>query len=120
MTIKGRCDFTVFHCKTCDLCDPILEGTPRDVVMLGPWAGGGGVPQFLCRACIEEALKALRGLVRNPPHICPVCFGTGQVDAGFYASTSGQFFSTGGTEPCRSCKGSGVVWEVPRWPSSGP
>ena len=40
---------------------------------------------------------------------CPVCNGTGYVDAGFYTQTSGQWSSTGGTEQCRSCCGKGYV-----------
>ena len=46
------------------------------------------------------------------PHKCPVCNGNGIVDAGFYNQTSGEWTSTGGTEPCRSCEGTGIVWET--------
>lgn len=41
--------------------------------------------------------------------MCPVCHGTGHVDAGFYYQTSGQWSSSGGTEPCKSCNGKGFV-----------
>jgi DnaJ-class molecular chaperone len=40
---------------------------------------------------------------------CPVCYGTGHVDAGFYHQTSGQWSSSGGTETCKSCNGKGYV-----------
>lgn len=39
---------------------------------------------------------------------CPVCYGTGHVDAGFYLQTQGSS-SAGGTEPCRSCNGNGFL-----------
>lgn len=40
---------------------------------------------------------------------CPVCQGTGHVDAGFYTRTGPEWTSTGGTEPCKSCNGKGFV-----------
>jgi len=42
--------------------------------------------------------------------ICPVCNGSGLVQFGFYTQTSGQWSSCGGTEGCRSCGGTGIVW----------
>jgi len=45
------------------------------------------------------------------PHKCPVCNGNGIVDAGFYTQTSGYWTSAGGTEMCRACNGTGIVWE---------
>ena len=36
------------------------------------------------------------------PHTCPVCGGTGQVPVGFYSEEIAT---------CRSCDGSGVLWE---------
>ena len=56
--IRGRCEFYVFDDHTCDLCDPVLEGVKRRVVMLGPWAGKGA-PKFVCTDCIAEAVMAL-------------------------------------------------------------
>ena len=44
------------------------------------------------------------------PHRCPVCGGNGKVGQGFYHQTSGQWWSSGGTEKCQSCEGTGVVW----------
>jgi len=41
---------------------------------------------------------------------CPVCNGSGIVSFGFYTQTSGQWTSSGGTEGCRSCGGTGIVW----------
>jgi DnaJ-class molecular chaperone len=41
---------------------------------------------------------------------CPVCEGRGQVQAGFYMTTTGCFSSTSlTTEPCRSCEGRGWI-----------
>ena len=40
------------------------------------------------------------------PHTCPVCGGTGQVPAGFYVPEA-----TTVPDVCRSCNGSGVLWE---------
>lgn len=41
------------------------------------------------------------------PHRCPICNGTCSVPAGFY--TCGVSASTS-PEPCRACKGTGVIW----------
>ena len=46
------------------------------------------------------------------PFICPVCRGNGIVDAGFYTQTSGYWTSAGGFEMCRSCNGTGIVWDM--------
>jgi len=40
---------------------------------------------------------------------CPICNGTGHVDAGFYTQTSGHWTSGGGFETCRSCQGHGYI-----------
>lgn len=46
------------------------------------------------------------------PHICPVCQGVGRVPAGFYESVgSNTWVNSGGDEECRSCNGTGIVWE---------
>jgi hypothetical protein len=46
------------------------------------------------------------------PHRCPVCHGNGQVAKGFYGQTAGQWTTNSvGADPCRSCAGTGVVWE---------
>lgn len=54
---------------------------------------------------------------RNPPAgtpqpwRCPVCFGTGQVDADYYNRTTPDWTGTSTVpETCRSCGGAGVVW----------
>ena len=45
-------------------------------------------------------------------HKCPVCGGNGQVMAGFYNQVGGTWTgSNTALEQCRSCAGSGVVWE---------
>lgn len=47
------------------------------------------------------------------PYCCPVCGGRGWVSDGFYEnfplSTSINF---GAKEPCRSCNGSGIIWDL--------
>lgn len=46
------------------------------------------------------------------PHQCPVCNGRGTVPNGFYNSDGMQYSSAGTwAETCRSCGGTGVVWE---------
>jgi len=46
------------------------------------------------------------------PYRCPVCYGTGTVPADFYS----QIGSTTSTarERCRSCWGTGIVWDNSR------
>jgi DnaJ-class molecular chaperone len=45
------------------------------------------------------------------PHACPVCGGRGKVPLGFYVSQNPQMTTGGtGTEMCKSCSGSGLVW----------
>ena len=45
---------------------------------------------------------------KKKPHTCPVCRGTGTVGAAFYSRGWG-----GSTEwqKCRSCGGTGILWE---------
>lgn len=48
------------------------------------------------------------------PHKCPVCEGRGMVPSTFYQSTAADgtgATSSLGTETCRTCGGTGIVWE---------
>ena len=50
------------------------------------------------------------------PHRCPICGGTGQVQAGFYNQFGGQWSTTSiAPETCRTCHGTGIVWEAPNF-----
>jgi hypothetical protein len=51
------------------------------------------------------------------PHLCPVCLGRGHVPAGFY--TFGAFSGSLEPEKCRTCGGSGTLWDF-GIPDSGP
>jgi len=44
------------------------------------------------------------------PYTCPVCCGRGLVPMDFYLSQTGELGSIIGNEQCRSCKGTGIVW----------
>lgn len=44
------------------------------------------------------------------PYKCPVCDGRGIVPGGFYISTSDSWTSTGTSETCRQCGGTGIVY----------
>jgi hypothetical protein len=44
------------------------------------------------------------------PFKCPVCEGRGIVPGGFYNSLSNTWLAITVSEPCRSCKGEGIVW----------
>lgn len=46
------------------------------------------------------------------PYKCPVCDGRGIVPGGFYLSTGQSWAFNKSYEPCRSCHGTGVVWDV--------
>lgn len=49
------------------------------------------------------------------PYRCPVCGGKGFVPSGFYSVFPyDQTTCTSLTEKCRSCNGSGIVWEEKR------
>jgi len=52
--------------------------------------------------------------LRAEPHQCPVCFGVGQVANGFYARVGTTTWAAASlnTERCRSCDGSGIVWQT--------
>jgi len=46
------------------------------------------------------------------PHTCPVCYGVGKVEAGFYNRLNSKTWtSSGGEIECSSCQGTGIVWE---------
>lgn len=48
---------------------------------------------------------------KSIPYCCPVCYGKGIVENGFYLYTGQTWPSSSLTpEQCRSCKGTGVVW----------
>jgi len=42
------------------------------------------------------------------PHCCPICQGRGEVPPGFYI---GSVFTRAISETCRTCQGTGVLWE---------
>lgn len=45
------------------------------------------------------------------PYRCPICGGNGLVPDGFYATVTGHWSTTDCTsEKCRSCNGTGIVW----------
>jgi DnaJ-class molecular chaperone len=47
----------------------------------------------------------------SQPYCCPVCMGNGLVPNGFYNKTGNTWTSTSASpETCRSCQGTGVVW----------
>jgi len=47
------------------------------------------------------------------PHKCPVCNGQGLVPNGYYSVIGVASYSTTNATPeqCRSCNGTGIVWE---------
>ena len=45
------------------------------------------------------------------PHVCPVCFGRGFVEPHFYSAGCAST-SANSPEKCRTCLGTGMVWEV--------
>lgn len=61
-------------------------------------------------ACPCKLTYVIWGSERRP-YCCPVCGGNGIKPLGFYNLTSGMWTSSGGTEECRSCTGTGVVWQ---------
>lgn len=46
------------------------------------------------------------------PHRCPVCLGRGLMPRGFYDTDMGARNSAVGDEPCRTCLGKGLIWEL--------
>lgn len=51
-------------------------------------------------------------VLKKKPYKCPVCNGKGIVPNGFYSCVGDTIISTTTTIPeqCRSCKGTGVIW----------
>lgn len=45
------------------------------------------------------------------PYRCPVCLGRGFVEPGFYF-LGGCSTTSASNETCRSCNGSGIIWQV--------
>ena len=45
------------------------------------------------------------------PYCCPVCGGRGKVPAGFYDVWGKTTNTTNLTDTCRTCGGTGIVWE---------
>lgn len=47
------------------------------------------------------------------PYKCPICNGTGTVPNGFYNQNLDGWYTSTTTrdETCRSCNGTGIVWE---------
>jgi hypothetical protein len=59
------------------------------------------------RPAMKESIS--EGLFK--PYRCPICGGTGKVQAGFYDQFGGAWSTTSiSPEPCRSCNGTGIVW----------
>jgi hypothetical protein len=47
----------------------------------------------------------------SQPFMCPICQGRGNVPGGFYISHVGcPSVSTSVSEPCRACKGTGIIY----------
>jgi predicted methyltransferase len=51
---------------------------------------------------------------QQKPYTCPVCSGRGVVPKGYYDNPGGTVYesvaSPDGTEVCRACNGTGIVW----------
>ena len=61
---------------------------------------------------LQAEVKNMNGYQHEVmPYECSVCGGNGLVTEGFYSQTSWTWATSGcGTEPCRSCKGTGVIF----------
>jgi len=61
---------------------------------------------------INFGVNPLDGSIRDSsPHTCPICYGVGMVDDGFYNRTGLVWSSSiSSHERCRSCDGKGIVW----------
>lgn len=61
---------------------------------------------------IYDDVEKEEPIIRHHPHICPVCNGRGFVMAGFYSSFTGEFTTSAiEQETCRTCNGSGIIWD---------
>ena len=56
---------------------------------------------------LEESLNAASDPEQRP-HVCPVCCGRQYAPMGFY---DGNISTALNTELCRTCGGTGIVWE---------
>jgi len=57
--------------------------------------------------------EAIDEMEITAPYRCPICYGTGKVPQGFYLSDGRSWISSSmEKETCRSCGGSGIVWEA--------
>jgi len=50
------------------------------------------------------------GAIVTQPFLCPVCLGRRQVPNGFYSRFGMDSSIVVGSEPCRSCQETGIVW----------
>ena len=64
------------------------------------------------KTSIKKKPKRIKPVINKLlPHCCPICGGNGLVSGSFYTSLPGHNrISTNVTEPCRSCKGVGIIW----------
>ena len=63
------------------------------------------------KPAINSISSTLFSDLNKKPYVCPVCFGRGFVAGGFYSSTGSTWVSsTTAPETCRSCNGTGVLW----------
>lgn len=68
---------------------------------------------YFCERCEHIHSCPKEKVIEATPFCCPVCYGNGLRPLGFYNSdASGRWTSADiGFEPCRSCRGTGFVWE---------
>jgi hypothetical protein len=60
----------------------------------------------------QEVFVAEARWCPRQPYVCPVCNGNGLRPPGFYSQVSGIWTdSSTALEKCRSCDGTGVVWQ---------
>ena len=63
---------------------------------------------------LKDMFKPVPTVLKQPPFRCPICNGIGLVDEGFYTQNMDGIWTTSrcGKEPCKSCNGTGIVWQV--------